>query len=176
MSGREWKVRAARVEDRRLLEGFVCVRAGLAWEVEVERFIQRELFDWAFDALAQAQDPRLLLLVHKKSKALVGVAAHERTQLRYGKRRVFSATKLEVLAVARAWQGRRFSAGERVSDVSMSAVMSDVSARVPHRDARVFAIVHEQNARSLAPCVRHGFVDELSRVHPEYRRLMTAHR
>jgi hypothetical protein len=32
----------------------------------------------------------------------------------------------------------------------MSAVMTDVSSRLPPRDARVFAVVHEDNHRSLA--------------------------
>jgi hypothetical protein len=81
-----------------------------------------------------------------------------------------------VVAIARAWQGRRFHSGERASDVLMSAVMSDVSARVPPRDARVFAVLHEDNARSLALCRRYGLVEEMSRPHPHYRRVVTAHR
>jgi len=92
----------------------------------------------------------------------------------------FPATKLEVVAVATAWQGRRFEEGAvdrpRVSDVVMSAVMTDVSARVPPRDARVFAVVHEENSRSLALCRRYGLVLEMTRPDPSYRRLVTDHR
>ena len=89
----------------------------------------------------------------------------------------FAATKLEVIAIARAWQGQRFSSGERASDVLMSAVMTDVSKRVPPRDAGVFAIVHEENSRSVDLCQRHGFTEELSRPESlsDYRRLVTAH-
>jgi hypothetical protein len=38
----------------------------------------------------------------------------------------------------------------RASDVIMSAVMADIEHRVPPRHARVFAVVHEDNARMLA--------------------------
>ena len=41
----------------------------------------------------------------------------------------FHATKLEVLAIAMHWQGRRFPTGERATDILMSAVMTDVSAQ-----------------------------------------------
>jgi hypothetical protein len=53
--------------------------------------------------------------------------------------------------------------------------MTDVSARVPPRDARVFAVVQD-NHRSLALCERYGLVEEISRPHPDYRRLVTSHR
>jgi hypothetical protein len=88
----------------------------------------------------------------------------------------FAATQLEVVGVALKWQGRSFPAGERASDVLMSAVMTDVSSRVPPRDARVFAIVHQDNHRSLAVCQRHGLTEEMSRPHPSYRRLVTPHK
>jgi hypothetical protein len=73
------------------------------------------------------------------------------------------------------WQGQQFPTGDRPSDILMSAVMTDVSARVPPRDARVFAIVHEDNHRSIALC-RHGLSEEMSRPHPSYRRIVTPHR
>lgn len=174
MSQAEWRVRAARKTDRALLTHFTCADRTRPWEVEVEQFIQRSLFDWAFDAHAKKNDPRLLLLFDRQGGELVAVAAHERTELRHRKK-VFAATKLEVVAVARAWQGHRLNGRARVSDVLMSAVMSDVSRRVPPRHARVFAIIHERNLRSVALCVRHGLVEELSRVDPEYRRFVTAH-
>ena len=60
--------------------------------------------------------------------------------------------------------------------ILMSAVMTDVSSRVPPRDARVYAIVHEDNHRSLAVCRRHGLTEEMSRPHPSYRRVVTPHR
>jgi hypothetical protein len=106
---------------------------------------------------------------------LVGVAAHEQVVLESPTAR-FDATKLEVIALGRSWQGRRFGGGARASDVLMSAVMTDISARVPPRDARVFAVVHEDNHRSLALCQRYGLVEEMSRPHPNYRRLVTSHR
>ena len=79
-------------------------------------------------------------------------------------------------AVRWQWQGRSFASGERASDVLMSAVMTDVSSRVPPRDARVYAIVHEDNHRSLAVCHRHGLTEEMSRPHPSYRRIVTPHK
>lgn len=57
--------------------------------------------------------------------------------------------------------------------VLMSSIVADVIARVPPRAARIFAVVHEDNARSLALCRRHGLTEELSRPHPAYRRLVT---
>jgi len=148
----------------------------LAWQLEVERFIQGELIEWSFDPYAASGDPRLLLAFVRATRELFGVGAHEREILEGPDGATFAATKIEVLAVASAWQGRRFGTGERASDVLMSAVMTDVSIRVPPRDARVFALVHEENVRSLALCRRHGLVEEMSRPHPDYRRIVTRHR
>jgi hypothetical protein len=76
------------------------------------------------------------------------------------------------------WQRRTFTNGERASDVLMSGVMTDVVARVPPRFARVMAVVHEDNLRSIKLCRKHGFTEELSRAEqlPSYRRLLTAHK
>ena len=166
-----WRVRSARKADRGVLQAFSCASTREPWEVEVEQYIRERLFDWAFEPLAQRQDPRLLLVFDRKE--LVALAAHERCTLQHGDDPPFAATKLEVVAVARAWHGRRFPTGERASDVVMAALMTDVKKRVPRRDARVFAVVHEENLKSLALCRRHGLTKELSRPHPAYRRLMT---
>ena len=176
MSRPEWQLRPAHPQDRALIKRFACAAPTVPWEREAEHFIQHGLCDWAFDTFARKNDPRLLLLFHRKSGELVGVAAHERTELRYGRTQPFAATKLEVVAIARKWQGQRFKSGDRVSDVLLSAVMTDVAARVPPRHARVFAIAHEKNVRSIAALVRHGLVEELSRVDPSHRRLVTPHR
>jgi hypothetical protein len=60
----------------------------------------------------------------------------------------------------------------------MSAAMQDIAARQPPRDARVYAVVHEANVKSLALCKRHGLVHELERSAsaPRYIRLVTEHR
>jgi hypothetical protein len=134
------------------------------------------LIDWTFDPHTVNGAPRLLLALVAATGELFGVAAHERVVLQGGTGAQFHATKLEVLAIATPWQGRRFRTGERASDVLMSAVMTDVSARVPPRDARVFALVHEDNKRSIALCHRHGFVEEMSRPHPDYRRIVTPYK
>lgn len=172
-----WLVRTARKtkRDRGLLHAFSCVDMNVPWQTEVERFIRDSLFDWTFDAHARTQDPRMLLLFQRATKALLGVAAHERTTLQHGDDEPFSATKLEVVAVSNAWQGRRFETGERVSDVLMSAVMVDITSRVPPRHARVFTVIHEANLRSIALARRHGFVHDMSRPDPAYRRLVTEH-
>jgi hypothetical protein len=170
-----WRIRLGSPGDRELLASFACADPAVRWQAEVEQFIQTQLADWAFDPHADAGDPRLLL-AFKAAGDLFGVAAHERVTLRAGDGASFPATKLEVVGVALKWQGRSFPAGERASDVLMSAVMTDVSSRVPPRDARVHAIVHEDNHRSLAVCRRHGLTEEMSRPHPSYRRIVTPHR
>ncbi len=180
MSAPEWSLRSIRntQKDRRRLAAFACTGSALAWQVEVEDFVRDQLFDWRFAPLARENDPRVLLLSHAKSEELIGIAAHERMVLQAGAQETFFATKLEVVALATAWQGRAFGSKERAIDVLMSGVMLDVARRVPPRDARVLAIVHEDNVRSLIVCQRHGFTEELSRSEdlPRYRRLLTAHR
>lgn len=175
MTGDGWLIRPGNPRDRKLLASFACADPAVKWQLEVERFIQLQLADWAFDPRAAEGDPRLLL-AFAQAGDLFGVAAHERVILRAADGTQFPATKLEVVAVARKWQGRSFSTGDRASDVLMSALMTDVSARVPPRDARVFAIVHEDNHRSLAVCRRHGLTEEMSNPSPGYRRLVTPHR
>jgi hypothetical protein len=176
MSQPAWRVRAARKKDRSLLEGFTCADPAVPWEAEVESFIRYKVIEWAFEPLARDQDPRLLLVFDRRTKELVAVAAHERRTLQHDDEAPFAATKLEVVAVARAWQGRRFNSGERASDVAMAAVMTDVTDRVPRRAARIFAVVHEENVRSIGLYRRHGLIEELSRPHSGYRRLVTEHR
>lgn len=167
-----WRIRSGRPSDRTILASFQCADAEVMWQAEVEQQIRTQLIDWTFDPHAANADPRLLLAFTTAGE-IFGVAAHERVILRGGDGREFAATKLELIAIILEWQGRRFSTGERASDVLMSAVMTDVSARVPRRDARVYALVHEDNDRSVALCVRHGLTEEMSRPHPNYRRLVT---
>jgi hypothetical protein len=170
-----WHIRAGNPGDRELLASFACADPAVRWQLEVEQFIQTQLVDWTFDPGANDGDPRLLL-AFTSSGGLFGVAAHEGATLRVGDNTRFAATKLQVVAVELKWQGRCFPTGERASDVLMSALMADVSARVPPRDARVLAVVHEDNQRSLAVCRRHGLTEELSSPAPGYRRLVTPHR
>jgi hypothetical protein len=172
MTGAGWRVRPGGPGDRELLASFACADPAVRWQGEVEQFIQVQLADWAFAPHAADGDPRLLLAFTAEGD-LFGVAAHERVTLQASDGSQFPATKLEVVRVALKWQGRSFPAGERASDVLMSAVMTDVSSRVPPRDARVYAIVHEDNRRSLAVCRRHGLTEEMSRPHPAYRRIVT---
>jgi hypothetical protein len=176
MSEPEWRIRSGQPTDRDLLASFACADPAIDWQTEVEQFIRTQLIDWAFDPNAASGDPRLLVAFVAATGELLGAAAHEQVILQGGDGARFNATKLEVLAIAIAWQGRRFGTAERASDVLMSAVMTDVSARVPPRDARVFALVHEDNQRSSALCRRHGLVEEMSSPSPHYRRIVTAHR
>jgi hypothetical protein len=175
MTGAGWRIRPGSPDDREILASFACADQTIRWQTEVEEFIQTQLTDWAFDPHASAADPRLLVAVTADGD-LFGVAAHERVTLQTGDGSGFPATKLEVVAVALKWQGRSFPGGERASDVLMSAVMTDVSSRVPPRDARVYAIVHQDNHRSFAVCQRHGITEEMSRPHPSYRRIVTPHK
>jgi len=172
----DWRVRVANKGDRALLARFTCADSSHQWSAEVEHFIRVQLLDWALAEGAAEDDPRILLVFDRRSKELVGLAAHERVFLVRSEADKFAATKLYVVAVSSSWQGKRFATGERVSDVVMSAAMSDIAARRPPRDARVFAIVHEDNVKSLALCKRHGLVYELERAEPRYIRLVTEHR
>jgi hypothetical protein len=175
MSEPEWRIRSGRPTDNDLLASFTCADPTVGWQVEVEQFIRSQLIDWTFDPHAISGDPRLLLAFVATTGELFGVAAHERVTLQGGDGGQFHATKLEVVAIATPWQGRRFQTDERASDVLMSAVITDISARVPPRDARVFALIHEDNQRSIALCHRHGLIEEMSRPHPDYRRIVTPH-
>ncbi len=170
-----WRIRAARKSDRAKLKGFECVRDASRAQAEVENFIRFEVLDWAFAPLAQDGDPRLLLLFDDGAN-LIGVAAHERKTLKSPDGETFFASKLEVVAVSKAWQGKAFSDGTRASDVLMSAVMKDISSRVPPRDARVFALVHEDNKASIKLLKRYNLVHEMDRLDKAYLRLITAHR
>jgi hypothetical protein len=167
-----WRIRPGTPGDRELLASFACADLTVSWQAEVEHFIQTQLIDWTFDPHAAEGDPRLLL-AFTAAGDLFGTAAHERKTFQAEDESQLYATKLEVAAVALKWQGQAFPTGERASDVLMSAVMTDVSARVPSRDARVYAMVHEDNHRSIALCRRHGLTEEMSRPDPSYRRLIT---
>lgn len=148
-----WRIRPGSPNDRKLVASFACADVTVSWQIEVERLL----------AFSTAGD-------------LFGVAAHEQVILQDGRGAEFHATKLEVVAVAQKWQGRSFPTGERASDVLVSAVMTDISARVPPRDARVYAIVHEDNHRSIALCRRHGLTQEMSPPYPGYLRIVTPHK
>jgi hypothetical protein len=173
-----WRLRSIRntSKDRGRLARFKCADVSVAWQAEVEDFVQNHLFDWRYAPLAHDNDPRVLLLLSAATDELIGIAAHERVILQANEAS-FRATKLEVVAIETDWQGGTI-AGQRVSDVLMSGAMTDIIARVPERFARVLAVVHEDNERSIKVCRRYGFTEELSRSEqlPEYRRLLTAHR
>lgn len=172
MSAPGWRIRVATDADRGKLAAFRCADPKVGWQLEVERFIQNRLLDWAFEPRAAQDEPRVLLVLHKQTQDLVGVAAHERLMLRAPDATTFEGTKLEVIAVAVPWQGQLLGTTERASDVVMSAAMTDIRARVPPRSPRIVASVHEENVRSLALCRRHGFTTDLERVDPAYRRLV----
>ncbi|HEX8081698.1 MAG TPA: hypothetical protein VF557_15915 [Jatrophihabitans sp.] len=157
-----WQVRAACAEDAELVKAFRCADPRAAYELEAERFITTTVLAWGLDPYAASGDPRLLLLFDKASGALVGLVAHEQSTLAANDGREFLASKVEVAAVASAWQGKRFSDGTRVSDVLMSALVADITARVPGRDARMWAYVHTENVRSIAMCRRAGMLNELA--------------
>lgn len=170
-----WRVRVATEKDRALLTRFRCASAEHPWENEVEFEIQNRLLDWALAPGAAADAPTILLVFDVASRKLVGVAAHERQPLGTNALDKVDATKIHLIAVAAKWQGATFSSGERVSHVVMNAALTDIATHVPPRDSRVFAIVHEQNNRSLALCKRFGLVKELQRPDKDYRMLATDH-
>lgn len=170
-----WIFRTPRKKDRVQLSTFKCASAGESWDGEVEDYINNSAFAWATSAQAKHVDHRLLLLSERSSDALVGVVGHELADLTDG-HTTFAATLLTVIAIATAWQGRRFSSGERVSDVLVSGAMQDISRRRPSRDRWVFAKVHEDNDKAIRLCRRFGLTHEMSQTDPPYRRLISAKR
>jgi|JI10StandDraft_1071094.scaffolds.fasta_scaffold55623_5 hypothetical protein len=170
-----WIIRTYRQNDSARLRSFNCASAGTKWQVEVEQFVRNQLHDWAIAPVAKAkQDSRVILLICRSSRDLVGVAAHELASLASSDGTTFVGTKIEVVAVSSNWQGRTFSSGERASDVLMSAVMHDIATRRrPPRSNLVFAVVHKDNTRSIAMCQRHGFDREMTSPNSNYRRLLT---
>lgn len=133
MTAPPWRIRVAKEADRGVLAGFRCADPNVAWEVEVERFVQTSLLDWALAPGAAADEPRILLVHERGTMDLVGLAAHERILLRAVDNTTFEATRLHAVAIATSWQGRRLGETERASDVVMSAAMTDITARVPQR-------------------------------------------
>jgi hypothetical protein len=111
----------------------------------------------------------VLLLLRRSN--LVGVVAHERKEFSDAQGS-FRARKLQVVAVAKAWQGKRFHDGTRPSDVLMSAAIGDIANRDnPH--TRVIAAVHQENKRSIALLGRHGLSRQVGLVDQEYIWLTT---
>jgi hypothetical protein len=174
MTSPTWQVRVATEKDRALLTRFRCASKE-PWEREVEFQIKNRLLDWALAEGAAADAPTVLLVFDVPSRALVGVAAHERQFLGTNALDRVPATKIHLAAVSNKWQGKKFSNGDQVSHVLMNAVLTDIATRVPPRDPRVFAVVHEHNTKSLALCKRFGLVKELQRSHPSYLILVTEH-
>jgi len=174
MTSRTWQVRVATNKDRALLKRFRCASKE-RWEREVEVHIQNHLLDWALSEGAAADDPTILLVFDIASRVLVGIAAHERQFLGTNALDRVPATKIHLAAVSSKWQGKKFSNGHQVSHVVMNAVLTDIATRVPPRDPRVFAVVHEHNTKSLALCKRFGLVKELQRSDPSYLILVTEH-
>jgi hypothetical protein len=117
MTSPAWQVRVATKKDRALLNRFRCASAEHAWEQEVEFEIQQRLLDWALAKGAAVDDPTILLVFDTASRDFVGVAAHERQSLGTNALDRVAATKLHLAAAAAKWQGKRFSSGDRVSDV-----------------------------------------------------------
>jgi RimJ/RimL family protein N-acetyltransferase len=174
MSEPAWLVRPATAGDAALLASFRSASSDARWDVEVEDEITSgRLLSWWSDPAAQDWDPRLLLLFERESGELVGVAAHERESLLDSDGTELEGTHLHVVALSTAWQGRRFATSEKASHILMSAIMQDVRDRVPPRWARVYAVVHEDNHRSLELCARFGLTVEMPRSHPNYRRIIT---
>ena len=170
-----WSVRTVRAGDKTRLAGFICADATVAWEREVEEYVQRGLLAWVSEPRAVANDPRALLLLARTSGDLIGVAAHERAEVHVPQTGTVIATRLEVVAIAKQWQGQRLggTADPKASDVLMSAIMRDIQTRPNARSNLVFATVHQANVRSLAMCRRFGLVREMSKPNADYVRLIT---
>lgn len=173
VSAPEWRVRVSRPQDESLLASFRCADPATAHQVAVENVVRSSVLKWALDPGAADDDPRLLLTVLDTSGELVGIAAHERTTFESAGQQRTDATKLEVVALPAAWQGRRFESGVRASDVVMFTALTDILSREPTRNLHVVAYVHEENQRSPGLLQRHGFTQEIPCRKPGFRLLST---
>lgn len=119
MSTPPWRVRVATEADRALIARFRCADPAVAWQVEVETYVRTRLLDWALAPGAVADEPRALFVLHRRTRTLLAVAAHERLLLQAtdaSGSKSFYGTRLQVVAVATKWQAKKLG-GVRISDV-----------------------------------------------------------
>lgn len=146
-------VRPARAEDAPTLRAFRC-SSGSDFEAEVERFIRDDALRWA---LAPQSLYRLLVVI--EDKRLIGCFAHHPEALVRKDGAILMATRLQVLALSLADQGRRLDKGQRLSDAVMDTLIVDA---LTTRDSHVLsAIVARENVRSMALCERHGLRSQI---------------
>jgi hypothetical protein len=106
-----WIVRAMTREDALALADFRSAKSDAVWDVEVEDFVRRSCGHWAFEAAAQPDDRRALVLIDRQSDAIVGVVAHERATLVTAAGVEFDGSHLHVAALHTDWQGKTFPGG-----------------------------------------------------------------
>jgi hypothetical protein len=140
-------VRSAGEHDGPILATFCC-STGYAYDQEVEDFVRRKALQIA---LAPESDYRLLLVLD--AGRLAGCAAHHREALLLVDRTIV-ATRLSLLALSLADQGRRLDDGRRLSDLVMSTLIVDA---LETRESDVLtALVARDNLRSIRLCERNG--------------------
>jgi hypothetical protein len=71
-----WIARAFAAEDEPFVRSFRCATTRLAWEAEVESWVQGESVCWVTDPTHAAMDRRLLVMLDPRG-TLAGVVAHE---------------------------------------------------------------------------------------------------
>jgi hypothetical protein len=145
-------VRPASERDGPALGAFRC-STGHAFEQEVEDFVRQKALRLA---LWPEADYRLLLVLD--DERIAGCAAHHRDALLLVDRTIV-ATRLSLLALARADQGRRLEDGRRLSDLVMSTLIVDA---LKTRESDVLtAIVARDNLRSIRLCERNGLRSQI---------------
>ena len=151
-----WIARAFGAKDEPFVRSFRCATTRLAWDVEVESWVQGESVRWVTDPTYAAMDRRLLVMLDPRG-TLAGVVAHELMDaIQPGTGESFFVRIVTGIAVSAPWQGKSIPRNGRVSDVLMSTVLADITARPPAVPF-VSALIHVDNVRSSALFTRHEF-------------------
>ncbi len=151
-----WHARAFAAGDKPSLRSFRCATTPLAWEVEVESWVQDESDRWATDSAFAQMDRRLLLLLNPKG-TLAGVVAHElKDAIQPGTQESFLIRCVTAIAVSTTCQGTTIPRYGRVSDVLLATALGDIAARLPAVPF-VSALIHVDNVRSSTLFTRHEF-------------------
>lgn len=152
-------VREAAAADAELLATFAC-STGAWFEDEVEAFVRERALP---AALRPGSGHRLRLVLD--DERLAACFAHHPERLvvaaeRGTPARPLEATRLQLVALSLADQGRRLDDGRRISDLVMASCIADA---IEHRSSAILtAIVARDNLRSLALCQRHGLRSQVA--------------
>lgn len=141
--------------DWATVERLSCATSNQQWDVEVESFIRTGLRPWMDVSIECGDEPRVLVILDEEPAVIVGIGAHAKSELRDSGFEV-AARRLQVAALNVEAQGGSDAEGNRYSSMLISALIQDAQEVDP--GARIYALVHRDNARSLGMLARAGLV------------------